>query len=258
MVVQYLAHNIFMCRYFRYVLIPYKCVIEKPHFFPNWRDSIAKYSCMYTTEISLDWSLPDYEDCGWYLDCPKDVCLSNEKVICQINDTKKINSRDTAILQTQIVQLKLREPKSRETKRRKKNIFMKKNTSSIKKNSQPAISQPDELFVLSNDLDKNTFGGEGSKTGRNVLDFHYWSSYATIHYAPMNVLRRELFILKNFLTHFFARSTAIKNKSEEMDVGPHEWIEWQTFLENKSNFNFVFCLLFLFPFYLILIPLLIF
>ena len=58
-------------------------------FFSNWRDIGLRDSCMYTTEIDLDWSLPRYEGCGWYLNCPKDACPLNEKAICQINDTKK-------------------------------------------------------------------------------------------------------------------------------------------------------------------------
>ena len=74
---------------------------------------------MFTTEICLDWSLPHYEDCGWYLDCPKDACPASEKTIRQINDEKKIDPRDTAILQAQIVQLKLREPEPKKTKRHK-------------------------------------------------------------------------------------------------------------------------------------------
>lgn len=60
-----------------------------------------------------------------YLDCFEHACPSNKKAIHQINDTKKINLRDTAILQVEIVQLKLREP--RETKcRKKKHIHEKK------------------------------------------------------------------------------------------------------------------------------------
>jgi hypothetical protein len=50
-------------------------------FFPNWRGTGGRDSCMFTTEICLDWSLLDYEDCGWYLDCPKDRCPSSEKAI---------------------------------------------------------------------------------------------------------------------------------------------------------------------------------
>ena len=88
-VIQYLTHNIFVYRYFLYVLIPHKCVIGEPRFFPNWRDTGARYSCMYTTKICLDWSLLHYEDCGWYLDCPKDAYPSTKKAIRQINDTKK-------------------------------------------------------------------------------------------------------------------------------------------------------------------------
>ena len=64
---------------------------------------------MYTTEICLRWSLLYYKDCNSSFDCPKDACPSSEKTIRQINDAKKINPRDTAILQAQIEQLKLRE-----------------------------------------------------------------------------------------------------------------------------------------------------
>jgi len=84
-----LAHNIFVCRYFRYVLIPQKFVIGDPRVFPNWRDSDARDSCIFTIEICWNWSLPHYEDCGWYLECPKDECLSTEKAIRLINDIKK-------------------------------------------------------------------------------------------------------------------------------------------------------------------------
>ena len=58
---------------------------------------------MYVTKICLDRSPPHYEDCGWYLDCPNDACPSTKKAIRQMNDTKKIDSRDTPILQAQIV-----------------------------------------------------------------------------------------------------------------------------------------------------------
>ena len=77
---------------------------------------------MYTTEICLDWSLPYYEDCGWYLDFPKDAYPSSEKAIRQINDPKIVDPRDTIILQMQIVHLKLREPDPKDTKQRKRNI----------------------------------------------------------------------------------------------------------------------------------------
>lgn len=220
----------------------------EPRFFPNWRDTSTRDSCMFTTEICLDWSLPHYEDCGWYLDCPKDACPASEKTIRQINDEKKIDPRDTAILQAQIVQLKLREPEPKETKRRKRKHVPETNIQ-----SQPEISQHEELIVLSNDLDKNTLGGESSKSGCNVLDFHYSSTYDAIHRAPTNVSRKELFILKNFLTLSFARSTAVKNKSEGVEVGPPEWIQWRAFLENVSNLDFVFSLMFLllFGFYFV-------
>ena len=78
------------------------------------------------------------------------------------------------------------------------------------------------MFVLSNNLDKNTYGGEGSKSGCEILDFDYLSTYDAIYRAPTNVLRRKLFILKNFLTLSFTRSIAVKNKSKGMDVGPPE------------------------------------
>ena len=91
-------------------MIIHKCVIGEPRFFPNWRDTGAEDSSMVITEICLDWSLPYYEDCGWYMDCHKDAGPSSEKTIRQINDEKKVDPRDSAILQAQIVQLKLREP----------------------------------------------------------------------------------------------------------------------------------------------------
>jgi hypothetical protein len=118
---------------------------------------------------------------------------------------------------------------------------------------QSQISQHEELVVLPNDFDKNTLGGESSKSGCDVLDFHYSSTYDAIHHAPTNVLRKELFILKNFLTLSFARSTAVKNKSEGVEVGPPEWIQWRAFLENVSNIDFVFSLMFLpsFGFYFV-------
>ena len=47
---------------------------------------------MFTAEICLDWSLPHYENCGWYLDCPKDGCPSSEKTTCWINNTKNRSS----------------------------------------------------------------------------------------------------------------------------------------------------------------------
>jgi hypothetical protein len=240
---EYLTYNIFVCRYFRYVLIPHKCVIGEPRFFPNWRDTGAGDSCMFTTEICLDWSLPHYEDCGWYLDCPKDACPSSEKTIRQINDAKIVDPRDTAILQAQIVQLKLREPEPKETKRRKR-----KHVPETKIPGQSEISQHEELLVLSNDLDKNPLGGESSKSGCDVLEFHYSSTYDAIHRAPTNILRKELFILKNFLTLSFARSTAVKNKSEGVDVGPPEWIQWRAFIENVSIIVLVFSLMFLLSF----------
>ena len=51
------------------------------------------------------------------------------------------------------------------------------------------------------------------------MEFHYLSTYDSIHLAPTIVLRKKLFIPKNFLTLFFVRSTADNNKSEGVDVG---------------------------------------
>ena len=196
---------------------------------------------MYTTEICLDWSPPHYEDCGWYLDCPDDACPSTEKAIRQVNDAKKTDPRDAAILQTQILQLKLREPEPKEPKRRKK-IVIPEN----KKQTQSDFFQHEEVIVLSNDLDKNTGGGESSKSVSDILEFRYSSTYDAIHRAPTIFLRNELFIPKNFLTLSFARSTAVKNKSAGADVGPPEWIQWRAFLEDVSiiysfilSFNFI-------------------
>ena len=104
------------------------------------------------------------------------------------------------------------------------------------------------MFVLSNDLDKNTLGGENSKFGCDVLELQYFSTHDAIHRAPTNVLRKKLFILKNFLTLSFVLSTVVKNKSEGVDVGPPEWIQWRIFIQNVSNLDFVFSLLFLFSF----------
>ena len=81
------------------------------------------------------------------------------------------------------MQLKLREPEPKETKRRKRKHVPETNIQ-----SQPEISQHEELLVLSNDLDKNTLRGESSKSGCDVLEFHYSSTYDTIHRAPTNVL----------------------------------------------------------------------
>jgi hypothetical protein len=161
----------------------------------------------------------------------------------QINDAKNVDPRDTAILQAQIVQLKLREPEPKETKRRKR-----KHVPETKIQGQSEILQHEEFLVLSNDLDKNPLGGESSKSGCDVLDFHYSSTYDAIHRAPTNILRKKLFILKNFLTLSFARSTAIKNKSEGVDVGPPEWIQWRAFIENVSIIVLVFSLMFLLSF----------
>jgi hypothetical protein len=47
-----------------------------------------------------------------------------------------------------------------------------------------------ELLVISNDMDKNTFEGESSKSGCDVLEFHYSSTYDVIHRAPTNILRK--------------------------------------------------------------------
>ena len=85
--IQYLAYNIFVCRYLRYVLVPHKCSIRDHLFFPNWRDTSARDSCMHIIEICLDSLLPHYEDYGWYLDCPNDACPSSMKAIRKMNDT---------------------------------------------------------------------------------------------------------------------------------------------------------------------------
>ena len=69
-------------------------------------------------------------------------------------------------------------------------------------------------WFSSNDLDTNAFGGKSSKSGCNILEFHYLSTYDAIHRAPTNVLRKKLFMLKNFFMLFFARSTIVKNKFE--------------------------------------------
>ena len=98
----------------------------------------------------------------------------------------------------------------------KENLFMKTKY----KVNQKFHNMKNCLF--SNDLNNNTLGRESSKSGWDILEFHYCSTYNAIHCAPMNVLRIELFILKNFLTLSFARSTAVKNKSEGVDVGPPE------------------------------------
>jgi hypothetical protein len=129
-------------------------------------------------------------------------------------------------LQAQIVQLKLREPKPKERKRRKK-----KHVHENKRQGLSEISQHEKLLVLSNNLDNNTLGGESSKSGCDVLEFYYSSIYDAIHRASTNFLRKKLFILKNFLTLSFARSTAVKNKSEGVDVGSHEWIQWRALLK---------------------------
>ena len=97
---------------------------------------------------------------------------------------------------------------------------------------QLIIWQHEELLVLSNDLDKSTFRGKSSKCGCDVLEFHYSSSYDIIHCAPTNVSRKQLFILKNFLTLSLARCIVVKNKFEGVDVGPFEWIQWRAFIKN--------------------------
>ena len=91
-------------------------------------------------------------------------------------------------------------------------------------------------------LDKNTLGGESLKYGCDVFEFHYSSTYDVIHHAPTNVLKKSYFILKNFLTFFVPRSTIVKTKSEWVDVDPHEWTQWRTFVENVSIPHFVFSL----------------
>ena len=93
---------------------------------------------------------------------------------------QKIDPLDTAILQ-----LKLREPKPKVTKRREK-----KHIHENKIEGQLEISQHEELLVFSNDLDKNILRGESSKSGCNVLKFHYSSTYDVIHRVPRNILRR--------------------------------------------------------------------
>src|SRR6202048_4938418 len=115
---------------------------------------------------------------------------------------------------------------------KRQNVVKKNLVHENKIQGQSEISQPEELLVFSNDLDKNTLGGENLKSGCDVLEFHYSSTYDAIHRAPTNVFRKELFILKNFLTLSFARSTAVKNKSEGVEVGPPKWIQWRAFLEN--------------------------
>ena len=90
-----------------------------------------------------------------------------------------------------------------------------------------------------------------------MLEFHYSGTYDAIHRAPTNVLRKKLFILKNFLTLSFVRSTAVKNKSKGVDVGPPEWIQWRAFIENVSDLHFVFSLSFLLSFGFILFLILI-
>jgi hypothetical protein len=137
------------------------------------------------------------------------------------------------------MQLKFREPEPEETKRRKR-----KHVHETKIQGQSEILQHEELLVISNDLDKNTLGGESSKSGCDVLEFHYLNTYDAIHLAPTNVLRIKSFILKNFLTLYFVRSTAVKNKSEGVDVSPPEWIQWRAFIENVSILDLVFCFCF--------------
>ena len=46
---------------------------------------------------------------------------------------------------------------------------------------------------------------------------------------------------------FFARSVVVKKKSKMADVGLQEWIQRWIFIENLSNIDFIFCLLFLLP-----------
>jgi hypothetical protein len=83
------------------------------------------------------------------------------------------------------VQLKLREPEPKETKRRTR-IHVPEN----KIQGESKISQHEELLILINDLENNTFGGESSKFGCDVLEFHYSSTYNAIHCAATNVLRK--------------------------------------------------------------------
>ena len=126
---------------------------------------------MYNIEICLDWSSHYF----WYLDCPKDACPSSENAIHQINDAKIVDPRDTAISQAQIVQLKLREPKPKEPKPKETKHRKRKQVYENKVQRQSEISDHEEFFVSSNDLDKNTLGCGSSKFGCNILEFHYSS-----------------------------------------------------------------------------------
>ena len=97
------------------------------------------------------------------------------------------------------MQLKLREPEPKETKHHKRKLVRENKTQ-----GQPEISQHEELLVFSNDLDKNTLRDESLKFVYDVLEFHYSNTYDVIHRAPTDVLIKELFIPKNFLTLSFA------------------------------------------------------
>ena len=119
---------------------------------------------------------------------------------------KKKNPCDTAILQAQIVQLKLREPKPKETKHRKWK-FVHEN----KIQGQLEISQHEELLVLSNDLNKNTLGVKVQNLGAM-----YWNF---ITRAPTT-----LFIVKNFLMLSFTRSTAVKDQVWKGGCRP-SWVD---------------------------------
>ena len=99
----------------------------------------------------------------------------------------------------------------------KENLFMKTKYKVNKK-----IHNMNNCLFFPKKLDKNTLGGESSKSGCDAFEFHYSSTYNAIHHAPTNVLKQKLILLKNFLTLSFARSTVVKNKYEGVDVGPHE------------------------------------
>jgi hypothetical protein len=78
-----------------------------------------------------------------------------------------------------------RELEPKETRCRKKNLVHEN-----KIQSQSDVSLPEELLIFSNDLDKNTLGGDSSKSWCDVLEFYYLSTYDAIHHAPTNVLRK--------------------------------------------------------------------
>jgi len=124
--------------------------------FPNSLDILFQIGVTHvqkihacTIEICLDWSPPYYEGCGWYLDCSEDVCPSNEKALCHMNDTNKTDPLDVAILQTQIVQLKLWEPKLKEPKRCNKNkVRENKKRNSIRNSLVDFISSNSFTYLI--------------------------------------------------------------------------------------------------------------